>query len=366
MNENWEKRRQEYRDKIAAEDAIISGETKKLEMSPEDKSKIESINSTLDKKKAAYNSRVARGQQEYPAAKKLALEIADLEKQAGSLTNRGGQIDLLKKQSEGITGPAAKRRTAAEKGLAGIDEEIKNSQLPLRERAPLVGMVAPPLAWTVAALTGGKVGKFVRGAQEARADKMNNLVSRAEQHIADTTLKTGKPGAAQFRTPEGRGLGQELQGWEGKGVAPYLAPLAAAGTAGTVGALEGALAPGGMTAIDAVRAPGGSPLQEAASNAPFTKSFWMQTLPEMGVAGGAAALASLASSLSRGKGAGYGPVVAPTERIGGLAAASRAANMPSLTRVRAPKIEAPKTKAVPKVKAKAKAPTEHLDDLPDL
>lgn len=268
------------------------------------------------------------------------------------------QIRAMREQSKSVTDPANARKTALQQQLDAINKERVDSQTPIRQAHPGLGVALPPIAWALAGATGNKIGKFTRGLQETGATKMNDAVTRAEQHIANTTTPKGRPGAGQWTSPEGQASAKELAQFEGKTINPYVAPIAGAGAAGVVGAAEGALAPGGLVAIDAVRAPQGSPLQEAASNAPFTGSFWHQAAPEMGVAGGTAALTALLSSLSKGKGGGYGPPVAPTERVNALSAGARAANVPKAV------------SAAPKAKGKGQnlnMPTNPtLTNLPDL
>lgn len=239
------------------------------------------------------------------------------------------QYPGLVKQHQDALGPVLapfeERLTGLRGQIAGIDEEIKNSQTPIREKNPMLGVLAPPLAWTAAALTGGKLGKFARGLQESRATALTGAAERGAEQIAR--------GRSAFTGPQGRASAAELQAAEGKGVAPLFTPAAAGTTGAVVGAAEGALAPLGLSAIDAISAPGGSPLGMAAAEAPYTVPFWMQAFPEMAVAGGASGLAATLAALRRPGGGRFakpqfGPPSAPTDQIRGMAAAARSAPAP--------------------------------------
>lgn len=297
MQGQWNQRRQSIQEQIAAEQAAIAeAERLSRERAPQPPAR---PSATANKRRGQnaldlFNTAM----QQYPA--QLEQHRAALE---AELTPRRSTITGLQGQ------------------LTGIDEEIKGSQTPIREKHPTLGVLAPPIAWTLAALTGGKLGKFARGLQENRAASLAGAAERGAGELAR--------GRSAFTGPQGRATAAELQAAEGKGVAPVLAP-AAAGTAGTaIGAAEGALAPLGLTAIDAIAAPGGSPLGMAAANAPYTEEFWRQAAPEMAVAGGSSGLAALLAALKKpgtglaGIGSKFGPPSVPTDQIRGMAAAAR-------------------------------------------
>lgn len=248
------------------------------------------------------------------------------------------QIKALREQSKGTIDPAQARLKEYQAQLDAIGKERVDSQTPIRQAHPAVGLTIPPIAWGAAGLTGAKIGKYARGAQDAKVQKMEDVLGRTEQHIAKTTTATGKANKNQFNNPEGQGLADELNALKGTKVRPAGDPAVAALLGTGVGGAEGMLAPLALTGMDAMIAPTGSPLQGAAARAPGTGAFWEQSVPEIGVAAGAGGLSALAAALSRGKGKGYGPAVAPTERLNSMATSARAAQVPK------PALAAPKGK----------------------
>ena len=121
MQENWESRRKDLRGQMSAEDAILSAEAQKLKMSPADQSRLEKLKNELLPLRQRFESFKAKGQADYPDAQTALGKATALEKAISDIENRGGQIDLQRKQSEDITGPATARRKTAEGKLTAIE-----------------------------------------------------------------------------------------------------------------------------------------------------------------------------------------------------------------------------------------------------
>jgi hypothetical protein len=287
---------------------------------------------------------------------------------AGSLATPGtpryerqqAQMKAMREQSKSVTDPANARKTALQQQMDAINDERMKAQMPIRQAHPWAAGAALPVVWGLAAKSGNVIGKAVRGAREAKAEKMNNAVQRTEQHIADTTTAAGGASKQQFKNTEGQALSKELQSMESTPRSGAWSHVNAGLTGTGVGAAEGAITPGAFTAYDAMMSPGGSPLQEASTNAPLTANWWRQAAPEMGVAGGVSGLAAVLASMKGAKGMPWGAAALPTERVNSLAWASRAAGTPKAITA------APKGKP----KAGAQAPTAptnpNLNNLPDL
>lgn len=390
MQENWENRRKDLKGKISDEDIILRGEANKLAMSPAEKAQVDKIKTDLIDLTGRYEQFKAKGlagvkgQPDAPAAARVAAQIAAANANVDRIQNRGGQIDTLKKQSEGITGPAQERRTGYEKDLAGIDTEIQGAQTPMRQAHPWVAAASLPLAWGAAAKTGNVIGKAFRGGREAQAEKMGDLLKRTEQHVADTSLARGGAAKTQFNTPEGQALTQELKTFEGNPKWAGWNPVAATASGAGVGAAEGLAVPGGFTAADAMLAPGGSPLQESSTSAPLHSWWWKQGIPEMGEAGLAGGLGGLYGSIKAGKGMRFGVPPLPTERVNAYSFAARGAQLPP-TLPKPPRVTKPKAAPAPEpspggpaltpaaVKAKrakggkaANGPAAAANEVPDL
>jgi hypothetical protein len=373
MQDQWEARRQAYRDKIAAEDNILSTEADKLQMSPAEQASIEKIKTDLIGMTNRYEQFKAKGQagvkgqEDVPAAKRLAAQITAANANIDRMQNRGGEIESQKKVSEGITGPARERRAAAEQGMSDVDKEIEASQTPIRQAHPLAAAASLPVAWGIGSGGGYLLGKGVKAVQAAKANKMNDLIERTTQHIADTTGGRGVASKFQFKNAEGSALTNELAAMSGKPRSTNLMPFTGAGVGGLWGAAEGGAVPAGFTVGDAMLAPTGSPRQENASEAMLHLPWWKQAAPEIG-------LNTVLGALGGWKGvkSGGGPPLLPQERLNSLALVSRAAQSPK-TMSAAGKdvasaqksIQAAKAAPAKKGSAKSKAapPSNNVPDL---